>query len=100
MNTKYFKYIGFVIGFLSIVILALSYFIESVGAFFIGIFVLVLSILFIIFVMTVELYQKDKLIDYDLVKKTGLRIVKCANCEKENVLEDQYCRYCGQKLKE
>jgi hypothetical protein len=92
------KSIGVLVGLLALVLFALSFFLEQVFLFLLGIPVLLLGIFIIIFAMVFELYQKDKKIDYELVKKHGLTLVSCKECQKENVLEDVYCIHCGERL--
>jgi len=92
------KSIGVLIGLLALVLFSLSFFLEQTFLFLLGIPVLLLGIFVLVFTMVVELYQKDKLIDYELVKQHGLTLVKCKECQKENVLEDVYCIHCGERL--
>jgi len=40
----------------------------------------------------------DKELNIEALKKAGLTIVTCNNCLKDNVLEDQYCVHCGERL--
>ena len=40
----------------------------------------------------------DRELNIEALQKAGLTIVKCNNCLKENVLEDQYCVHCGERL--
>ena len=94
------KGVGIALGFGAIALFALSFVLENIILFFIGIPVLLLGIFVIIFTMVVELYQKDKMIDYELIKKSGLTLVRCPHCDKENVLEDIYCIHCGERLDE
>jgi len=94
------KIIGVLISALALVLFALSFFLETMFLFFIGIPVLLLGIFVIIATMVIDLYQKDKMIDYELVKKSGLTLVHCPQCEKENIKEDIFCIFCGERLEE
>lgn len=94
------KYSGYLLGLAGILMLAGSYFISSMLLFFTGVFILLVSILFTIFLMTIDLYKKDKELNIEALEKAGLNIVACSNCQKDNVLEDQYCVHCGEELKE
>ncbi len=92
------KAIGILIGVGALTLFALSFFLKNIVLFFIGIPVLLIAVFVIIFTMILDLYQKDKMIDYELVKKSGLTLVRCPQCEKENVYEDIYCIHCGERL--
>lgn len=92
------KYIGILFGAAGLTLFVLSFMYENVVFFFMGIPLLLLGIFLLIFMMVYDLYEKDKKIDYELVKKHGFHLVKCSSCGKENVLEDQYCVYCGERL--
>lgn len=94
------KSIGVIIGVLALVLFALSFYLEIMFLFFIGIPVLLVGIFVIIATMVIDLYQKDKMIDYELVKKSGLTLVHCPQCTKENIKEDIYCIFCGERLEE
>ncbi len=77
----------------------LFYYEESLFFLFVGIFVLIAGIVTIGILQTLDLMKQDKLIDYEMVEKLKLHLVECPACHKENILEDQYCRYCGEQLK-
>ena len=94
------RVVGVVVGFIAIGLFALSFILENIIFFLVGIPVLLIGIFLIIFAMIADLYQKDKLIDYELVKKHGLTLIICPNCERENVLEDIYCIHCGERLED
>lgn len=66
----------------------------------IGAIFLLVSILVNVTLSTINMYKEDKMLDIEALKKSGLTIVVCSQCKKENVLEDQYCIYCGEELKE
>jgi len=94
------KVIGLMIGALAIVLFAFSFFLENIFLLFLGIPVLLIGIFVVIASMVFELYKKDKLIDYELVKKSGLTLMECKHCGKENIKEDIYCIFCGERLEE
>jgi predicted RNA-binding Zn-ribbon protein involved in translation (DUF1610 family) len=98
MGVKSYRILGIVLGLSSLLLFVLTYLYSNLLYFIIGILVLVGSIFLIVFSMVVDLYQKDKNIDYEIVKKMNLTIVTCKVCGKENILEDQYCRYCNEQL--
>lgn len=56
------------------------------------------SIIYLILTMSLDIFRRDKILDIDQLRKQGLTIVTCNNCEKLNVLEDQFCIFCGEKL--
>ena len=97
-NIKYIILIGYVISFMGVVLLVLSYFRESVGLFLFGGVIVLLGIISIITLMALNIFFKDKELEIEKLRQMGLTIVVCKNCFKENVLEDQYCLYCGESL--
>ena len=94
------KVVGILIGIGALTLFTLSFLFENILLFFIGIPVLLIAVFVIVFTMVYDLYQKDKMIDYELIKKSGLTLVRCPHCDKENVLEDIYCIHCGERLDE
>jgi hypothetical protein len=58
----------------------------------------VVSILGVIIQQSMMLFIRDKELDIEELQKSGLTIVNCKVCKKANVLEDQYCIYCGEQL--
>lgn len=94
------KYVGYGIIGLSLVGLYIAYSMESYGLLFAFIGLLLVSIFGLIFVMSVQMFQKDKELDLELIKESNLTLVECSYCHKKNVLEDQYCIHCGEKLEE
>lgn len=99
MNSKTLKILGYCLGLISMFLFVISYLNTSLLLFFAGAFTLVISILSIIIIMTFDLFQKDKKIDYEAVKKNNLTLIDCQYCGKVNILEDKYCTKCGEKLK-
>ena len=75
-----------------------SYYFESLLFFFTGIFFIIIGILSYILIKGLNLFIMDKELNIEALKKAGLTIVKCNNCLKDNVLEDQYCVHCGERL--
>jgi len=92
------RWIGALVMLCGIGLFSLSFFYEQILLFIIGIPVLIGGIFLIVFTMVYDLYQKDKKIDYEMVKKYGFHLMECPECGKENVLEDIYCTHCGEKL--
>jgi len=98
MSIKTYRAIGIILGLCSILLFVLTYLYDNILYFIIGILILLGSIFVIVFSMVADLYQKEKVIDYKNVEKMGLTIVECKHCGKKNILEDQYCIYCKEKL--
>ena len=92
------KWIGAFIILSGLALFTVSFLYEQVILFFLGIPVILLGVFVLVFVMVYDLYQKDKKIDYEIVKKFGYTLVQCPVCGKENVLEDIYCVHCGERL--
>ncbi|MCF7927336.1 MAG: zinc ribbon domain-containing protein [Candidatus Izimaplasma sp.] len=65
---------------------------------FLGIIFILVNMMFYYIVYVIALYKQDKELDIEALKKQGLTIVRCSNCHKKNVLEDQYCIFCGTPL--
>ena len=63
-----------------------------------GSILIFVGILVIVLMMSLNLFVKDKQLEINKLKEMGLTIVVCKECLKENVLEDQYCIYCGESL--
>lgn len=88
--------------FLVLVVSGLSFAIfyvrESLFFLFVGIFLLIAGMVVVAILQTVDLMKRDKMIDYEMVEKFHLHLVSCKECDKENILEDRYCRYCGAAL--
>ncbi len=97
-NYKLVILVGYAISFMGILVMTISYFRESLGLFFLGGFLMFVGLIAIISLMSLNLFFKDKELEIEKLRQMGLTIVVCKNCFKENVLEDQYCIYCGEKL--
>ena len=100
MNLNKYKIIGYFLIAFSIGVFFLSYLFDNINLFFVSVFLLVISVFLFIALNSIAMFQNDKVIDYEMVKKQNLTVVLCLNCQKENILEDQYCIYCGEKLEE
>ena len=98
MNVKVVTYGSIVMIVLSITTIALSFFITSLFVMIGGIILLLVSIFLLFFITTFDMFKQDKILDIEALKAQGLTIVKCPKCDKENVYEDQYCIFCGEKL--
>jgi len=97
-NYRKILFIGFAIAFIGMVIAIYSYFTSSLFLFVMGTLFIVLGILFFLSLMSFNLFVQDKNLNIEKLKEMGLTIVVCKACLKENVLEDQYCIYCGERL--
>lgn len=75
-----------------------SFFRESMTIFITGILVILAGVFYLMFLSVVELFKKDKEINISRFRQEGYQIVTCKECEKENLLVDQYCIHCGEKL--
>lgn len=98
MNKKVVSIIGFVVIMIGVVLIAYGYFFLQTTVLFIGILVVILGAFFIMITQSVLLFVNDKKLDIESLRSKGLTIVTCSYCQKENVLEDKYCIYCGEKL--
>ena len=97
-NYKVVLIFGYMISFIGIAVMTLSYFRESFGLFFLGGALTVIGFLSVITLMSLNLFIKDKEVEIEKLRQMGLTIVVCKHCFKENVLEDQHCIYCGESL--
>ena len=86
---------GFILG---LILIGGSYFLEIPFFLLLGILVVLLSVLSYILIKALNLFIMDRELNIEALKKAGLTIVKCNNCLKDNVLEDQYCVHCGERL--
>ena len=86
---------GFILG---LILIIGSYFLEIPFFLLLGILVVLLSVLSYILIKALNLFIMDRELNIEALQKAGLTIIKCDNCLKENVLEDQYCVYCGERL--
>lgn len=98
MNEKTINIIGFGVVLLGIGFITLGYFRTSSILLFIGIGLVIISTFTIMALKAMNLFLNDKKLDIEALKASGLTIVTCKNCKKENVKEDIYCIYCGEKL--
>ncbi len=89
---------GYFISFIGISVVVFSYFRESIILFFVGAAITVIGFLAVVSLMAFNMFLKDKELELDKLTAMGFTIVKCPKCGKDNVLEDQYCIYCGEKL--
>jgi hypothetical protein len=91
----YISLVGIAIGFCMI---GSILYIQSIFVLISGIIVLMVSIVFMMITSTVDLFKRDKNIDINELKKQGFTVVSCVKCNKNNVLEDKYCIFCGEML--
>ena len=85
---------------IAILILSLSFYMSSILLMILGILMVVVSAIYAIIIMSVEIFSKDKEIDIENAIKQGLTVINCSECGKTNVLEDVYCIYCGEDLRQ
>ena len=95
---KIFLFTGYFIAIAGIVMAILSFPLSSLGLFLLGGALVIFGFSSAMLVMALNLFYKDKELEIEKLKEIGLTIVVCQNCLKENVLEDQYCIYCGERL--
>lgn len=93
--TIYMSITGIAVGFILIGIIGFT---ESIILLVFGIIILLVSIISMMFFTTLDLFRRDKILDIEKLKNDGYTIVKCKNCDKDNVKEDKYCIFCGEKL--
>jgi hypothetical protein len=75
-----------------------SYFLESLFILLMGVLLILIGIFSYIMNKALSLFVMDRELNIEALKKAGLTIVTCNNCLKDNVLEDQYCVHCGERL--
>jgi len=97
-NYKFIILIGYIVSFIGVSVMILSYFRASFGLFVLGCVFVLIGLILIITLMSLNLFVKDKALEIEKLRQMGLTIVVCKKCFKENVLEDQYCIYCGESL--
>lgn len=98
MNYKVIIFLGVTGIIISIIAIAGSFFLASPLMMIISIIILVVSILTMFLFLSIDMFSKDKKLDIEALKQQGLTIVECVNCHRKNVLEDQYCIFCGETL--
>ncbi len=91
---------GMITTVISITLMIVGFFYMSTMMLIIGVIILLVSIFYMILTMSMQIFVKDKEIDIESLKKQGLTIVKCLKCNRNNVLEDKFCIFCGEKLGE
>ena len=100
MNHKGHKLSGPGILLIGVMVLITSYLLSSFFFFFLGTILMIFGAITIILIQALLLFKKDKELNIEQLKEAGLTIVTCPNCLKNNVLEDKYCIYCGEKLEQ
>ena len=94
------KILPLFLGLLGLALLIMSFMFEQIFLMIIGALVLLLSIFVLAFFMIISLYQKDQEFNPEELQKQGLTLFNCTHCNTQNVLEDKYCRNCGETLEE
>lgn len=100
MDNKRIVMIGFIGIIIGAVSIGFGYFFQYTSFLFAGVIIIVVSGFTIMVLQSINLFINDKKLDIESLRKQGLTIVTCPYCEKENVLEDKYCIYCGEELGE
>jgi hypothetical protein len=98
MNYKYRLITGVFSIIIGILLIGASILFTAATLTLIGILFLVVSLVYTLFVYSIEIFIKDKELDIEELKKQGLTVVICENCRRNNVIEDIYCIYCGERL--
>lgn len=81
-----------------ILLIVFSYKQEDLARLIIGSTLLMVSIFVVILLASLSIFTEDKKLDIPLLIKQGFKIVECPKCNKENVLVDKYCIFCGEPL--
>lgn len=100
MDNKRIVLIGFIGVIFGAVSIGFGYFFQYTSFLFVGVIIVVVSGFAIMVLQSINLFINDKKLDIEALRKKGLTIVPCPYCEKDNVLEDKYCIYCGEELGE
>ncbi len=100
MKEKWIRWIVIAIILSGVLLVAYAAYTINVTLLVIGIIFMVVSIILAFFLLTLQLFRRDKQLDLEALKNAGLTIVNCPKCDKNNVLEDQFCIHCGEKLGE
>jgi hypothetical protein len=86
--------------FVTVILMWVTVYIDSVIMFFVTIILLLVSVAWLAVALIVDLFLEDKRLDVIALQQQGYTLVMCTNCETANILEDQYCRNCGEVLKQ
>lgn len=97
-NYKLMIAVSILASLFGLIVMIASYFLVSLFLFFIGIMLIVLGVLSLVLVNALKVFIMDKELNIEALREAGLTIIKCNSCLKENVLEDQYCVHCGERL--
>lgn len=100
MKSNALSIISIILVIVSIVFVLLSVIRDSIILLFTGIILLVVSTLLYTFFNVYKTFKREKSPDFDKLIESGLTITNCIECSSKNVLEDQYCINCGEKLYE
>jgi len=100
VNPRSYIYLSALMIVLSVFLIGLSFYILNIFILIASIIILLVSIISVVAASTIDMFKRDKELDIEKLKENGLHIVTCKNCDRLNVLEDQYCIFCGEKLEE
>ena len=98
MIFKFTKNFAITLTILSILSIFYSFYQKLPIILIISIIMFVVSVISMLFTLSIEIFSKEKNLDLEELQRQGMTIVECCNCSKNNVLEDIYCIYCGEKL--
>ncbi|MCF7925867.1 MAG: hypothetical protein K9L26_04970 [Candidatus Izimaplasma sp.] len=97
---KQFIVLFYVIIGITILGIIIGYIMVNLILLFISIGLFMISIIGFIITKSMTPFIMDRTLDIDALKAQGLTIVRCEHCLKQNVLEDQYCKFCHEPLGE
>ena len=100
MNHRTIITLGIAMIMISMSLIVISFFLMKEILLIFSILIMVVSILLMFILLSIDMFRKDKVLDIETLRNQGFRIVKCNICHQDNVLEDVYCIYCGEKLYE
>ena len=83
---------------ISLIGIIISYIMLWLYPLLLSIIALIISVFGLIIVHSLTPFILDKQLDIEALEAKGLTIVRCPKCDKQNVLEDQYCIYCHEIL--
>lgn len=98
MRKNWVRWVAMAVTLSGVLLIAIAAYTVNVILLVTGIVVIVVSLFLTFFMLIFQLFRMDKQLDLEAIKQAGLTIVKCEKCHKMNVLEDQFCIHCGEKL--
>jgi ABC-type bacteriocin/lantibiotic exporter with double-glycine peptidase domain len=92
------KYVSVILGLIAVILFVLAYLNMDFVYVILASAVLLMAVFTYVASVIVYYYNREMEWDQALVQEQGLTIVTCKACSKKNVLEDKYCKYCGEVL--